>query len=944
MWPDACKDLLGRLEISKSLSILVVYCLDLNQDSCSVFKATQEFLFGVRHYFHPSNEGPWTNYLGDFLVHLPRMFLKRIGDVNRKILRVANPSSSITKAILPLSMVAFYSKSPKMKKSASASFRYMARLFPELVLGGLLEEIAANLDPSSVSMSHRMQSSIEALADIAPILLNRAIFPKGAAILESFLWQTLPGVDPNDLMKSAATLTFYTMVFLHIPLISARSESENKVEEREGEEEARRVTLMFQEWASSLTDTLINFVLQLDRFEKKNFLDSMTRRTLALFTHVFFSSLSREIHEMVMQKILKVCQSSVDHRARKYFGVLCSSLAIAFPEATVPKFLELIQCSGPNTPDSTMEWYLYLFSQAIRNSGVVLAQYVDPVIDILNYGFERDDKSVRSVCRKVTRNFLASLTSVYPMEYKIFPARFWTDSWKHWNDWGRFSELVLNADDFELSWHQPSEMELIAASKLVANEIGKSDIKTSADNETLIRSILRVAAVIEGCAPVLGSFDASQESKEENEVPLIGPKYSHQEYFTMSFGGVSLRQWVLQSLGIIAERVFTKDSLKLVDAIPVELPLVFCKLAGLCLSGVGTDVHSKGAKFFLARMILGNFREYLGRFKHPFRPLLAERARNFQAVRSQVLRTLSPNDNVSQLHLQLLNLSVQDDPTIRDSVKSVVIKYSSVFPALASQTVKFIAETLSSGQSSINGVTGVLNLLKSHELYGLIFLDWEHASCIVDSLCKCSVQDDTVQSTLNAVFLSLLQKISPIPVSTKNRQAYDDLIDRLSSTMQSSENGSLHWKYGVMASTFAFFIQSKSSKVSPSYLAAVSAGIQSQLSHSRRLAYIAFCQLVNLNATWLNKSTHRLDTNGVRSVTDMFSSLDGLAMPEFPLNMDRNFVGWNPEATIFASGERVAFVQGFADVLSKLDLKSFFELCCARPRCCGRDWKHQEGR
>ena len=69
-----------------------------------------------------------------------------------------------------------------------------------------------------------MLSVMQAMSQLAPILFNRHYYPQGAAHTSTHCYDSVSAgqLTAIDAMKTSLTLTWFTMVFYHIPLIDAR--------------------------------------------------------------------------------------------------------------------------------------------------------------------------------------------------------------------------------------------------------------------------------------------------------------------------------------------------------------------------------------------------------------------------------------------------------------------------------------------------------------------------------------------------------------------------------------------------------------------------------------------------------------------------------------------------------------------------------------------------
>ena len=236
-------------EISRYLANILVYHLHVQQpNERTALSLLAQFMHTVATYFHPSTIGKWTNPLASLLSQLGVQYAKRRGKElhgqakydKRYFLAPAADDNDFVSVLLPTALQALFSKSHTMVSAAEEWLKHTAYFHPSLVLPALTSHIYPALD--DLSSPHRMLSVMQAMSQLAPILFHRHYYPQGASHLDALLWQCLAGVDAIDAMKTSLTLTWFTMVFYHIPLIDARhSEGLSKSRVDRGDEPRPRV-------------------------------------------------------------------------------------------------------------------------------------------------------------------------------------------------------------------------------------------------------------------------------------------------------------------------------------------------------------------------------------------------------------------------------------------------------------------------------------------------------------------------------------------------------------------------------------------------------------------------------------------------------------------------------------------------------------------------------
>ena len=528
-------------EISRCLAIIIVYHLHVQQSNeRTALSLLAQFMHTVATYFHPSNQGKWSNPLASLLSQLGVAYAKRRGrEVHGHarydkayFLKPAEQDNDIVSVLLPIALQALFSKSHTMVGAAEDWLKHTAYFHPSLVLPALTSHIYPALD--DLSSPHRMLSVMQAMSQLAPILFNRHYYPQGASHLEPLLSACLPGVDAIDAMKTSLTLTWFTMVFYHIPLIDARQSeglsksrvirndeprprvieritsrfkavSDSGGVEREEEdvqpmdemeedlssEDARSATFHFEEWSVAFLDQIFKVLSSTDRYAKKDFLDVHTARLLGKVTRAFFACQSNDIFLACATKLCKRVLSQQHTNAAKQYGILVAMASLTRPEVMLSKLFDplyqrVVQTKGGETKlaplaTSELDWATYLMSQCVKQAAGgsgqhYLLPYKEKVVTAFRLLSQHDERSVRKVAGKLIRNYIAALCSVYPSEWRPFDNRVWTDTerWQHWNAWCSWepeSEKEESVIDPRTEWHIPSLPEMAVVDELVNGHI-----------------------------------------------------------------------------------------------------------------------------------------------------------------------------------------------------------------------------------------------------------------------------------------------------------------------------------------------------------------------------------------------------------------------------------------------------------------------------------------
>ncbi len=119
------------------------------------------------------------------------------------------------------------------------------------------------------------------------------------------------------------------------------------------------------------------------------------------------------------------------------------------------------------------------------------------------------------------------------------------------------------------------------------------------------------------------------------------------------------------------------------------------------------------------------------------------------------------------------------------------------------------------------------------------------------ALCKCDyIKDDSIQVSFSNFFLKLLDRVHPFPIHTsRDTDAYHSSLRELSAVIKLQENGSIHWRFGVMAIALYYIFLRKYISSDSSTSELICEMIFSKLIHCRKIAYFMLCFLRNARSS-----------------------------------------------------------------------------------------------
>ncbi|KAK6581504.1 hypothetical protein PZA11_006195 [Diplocarpon coronariae] len=194
----------------------------------SILSNLEGLMESVDTFFHPSNQGAWTDTLAQVVFHLVDFFVMRCNREQSGEL-VTPPGRRITEEVrkrfvLSLKEVVFmgiFSKKAKSLNFFFGAFQGLAYLEPHLIMPGALQRFYPSLQ--GLVEVHRTTSSLAGLQLTAHVMSKQ----KGLRChITALLALALPGIDANDLQKTMHTLNFIQAVAYSIPFVDLTREED----------------------------------------------------------------------------------------------------------------------------------------------------------------------------------------------------------------------------------------------------------------------------------------------------------------------------------------------------------------------------------------------------------------------------------------------------------------------------------------------------------------------------------------------------------------------------------------------------------------------------------------------------------------------------------------------------------------------------------------------
>lgn len=490
--------------------------------------ALLEQLTGVLSTFcHPSNYGRWSSSLGQFLGQLCYAFAQRFGreratstgEVKEGAINgISAPATPIDvrtrfiDAVLPLVHLGLYSRVHAMTSSAASATKHLASVAPAQVAAIVVPFVERALDPSTLTETHLAPAAMSLLAIAAgPLLYPR---PHLAPVLPSLLHHALPGVDPNDDMKTMAALAFFCTIVSSVPLVDATGSEtpsdrhgvvlppavsladgagppSGEARPRQSETDGMRATLpseaetledgeLYQaaweatgplsEWALLFLDRLFKLFEAREKpsksaqFSPAAQLSAMRGSQLELFLNVFFDQMSPSLRTRAANKVYAWASTHTTPNASKDVANLLKVIGRSCPDQALSKFVPFLhaQITSSGSGEAVMEWSILMLDGLVRRAGENLLAALPAVTECVEAGAQSGHKSARKAAFRLLRHSLRALTETYILEYASESS---LSAPLLWTRWG--SPTSWDPESLGARWHVPSKEEVAAANDLV---------------------------------------------------------------------------------------------------------------------------------------------------------------------------------------------------------------------------------------------------------------------------------------------------------------------------------------------------------------------------------------------------------------------------------------------------------------------------------------------
>lgn len=486
----------------------------------SVLARLEGLVQAIETFYHPSNTGGWTKNLSQLIFYLADFFVmrwnrERSGEMDVLPERRLNETVKrrFVTCLLDVTFLGIFAKSSTAISYSLSTLQSLAILEPELVLPGALQRIYPSL--RGLVEVHRTTSSIRALHELTRIMTRTKGF---RCHVTSLLGLALPGIDANDLDKTMHTLSFMQAVFYEIPMIDLTKSSSSDVSDDAGmggmlaaewvtnqierleveggnveidydtelsdEDEAaivRSSTAEFRTFITSFLDSVFNMLRNLpDASRVKNGSpEENIANTLPATLTPLFSTMSPELYDLALHKIVDFVSKHVVYQARDSMAFICScltkvdpkkSLSLLIPVLSRNIKLEIEENGAGSTRttgsevlprDKALVWNISLLSMSLVHVGSALVDFADEILDIAQYMHQHTRGIPSTHASNFIHHVLLTLTMTYTADYSLFEDSEISSgvTTEHW-------AKPIDPHRLNIKWHYPDDREISFAIQL----------------------------------------------------------------------------------------------------------------------------------------------------------------------------------------------------------------------------------------------------------------------------------------------------------------------------------------------------------------------------------------------------------------------------------------------------------------------------------------------
>eukprot|EP00045_Choanoeca_perplexa_P017674 m.261590 g.261590 ORF g.261590 m.261590 type:complete len:1846 (+) comp17601_c0_seq2:42-5579(+) len=692
----------------------------------------ERLLASIEGFLHPSNTGPWSTKIAEFLSVCASEMTSRlhketeercITPVENRITLQQREAFVITlrDAVFTVQL----SKNLRAAYAMAGVLKHLAYIAPQALIPLLLEKVYPALE--SVMESHATMAAFSALSTVVRPLFTPSIFPEGSQHLVPLLHSVLPAIDLNDVVKTSLAFNFLQEVLAQVVLVDC-SKGPFPSNMTEEEHSLYLSTAQLEDWCVLLLNQCLTLLESQVAASAKGYSieQSIQQRVIVLWFY-FFQQLSPALAATVRKALLRWVQSHLVLDAAKAVAWIVHASAIPYPKETLAMFLPylcdtILQVSQQERPMDDeaasddqaapeLLWSLHILARLVKHNGIHLLPYREQLMDVLSACLPLASKTANKLTHKLLRHLLLGLTGFGMPDKRSVPPSVWaqieTDPVAVFNARGKLTNL--NSDlatpvptmAAEFVYTLPGQETVVFAQELVTTLVMPRLEALSTINWTdqssytrrTLRSTMLLLRNISRLGPYALKLDLHPLAPQDHE----GSTYLHQPMLPIAAAALP-EDWPLTGT------LFSNVLLSTLQALQTHRPSD-TRSATSVIKATFVYLSSKGIrdkKFRLAASSADGLASASSGDPIYRRRLCRRRTAAFKVALASMKRVSTNRQASVSLPLQvpllqeLLGLAVSPYAQVRAKAQGAVASILVALPTVKLQVFEFIVKTLAS--------------------------------------------------------------------------------------------------------------------------------------------------------------------------------------------------------------------------------------------------------
>jgi proteasome activator subunit 4 len=718
----------------------------------------QKMLAATNAFFHPSNTGNWSAYLGVLIYKLTEAFAERLHKERQPDCMTPAEArltdvecQTFCKTLLPVMHLAMYGKSVHMITGAAYGARHLSFICPEIIIPSFIDKIYVALQ--TLTETHQTVSALSVLLNIVRPMFWKDHYKDGGKHLLPILQLCLPGIDPNDALKTQHTLAVYMTIFANVTFIDCSTAS---VPDSASDDDRQLYadTAMFEDWSLQFLDRLFAVLeTMVAASSKVNSTERGLGHIIPVSGRDFFQQLSLPLYEVGMKKLKEWVMSSCLVHVGKAAGTLCAGAVRAHPKIglgillpdlcgkVIPLLADYPTVDEAGTSDDKVDeellWFMNVLVRVVKYGGAALLDHREMLLAVFDRALRLAPYKASKLAGKMFRHVLKSLTTLYPLESRsLSPTQLKECEGDPIKLFDLRGSVVGPSDELDVQWHQTTPEELAFAEELVARyyDPAMADLTNLVDkgsasppntelirvNLMIVRNVVRVG---ESLMPELEG-DPSYFAHGSTIKQILPELTLFAKGHARSQAGEGRRKAVCDvlhrlSVYYLAEKEDDIKTCKTIIKIMKQL---------LCFRGVAERKYAHGMKSY--QMIKRQYEDVNHGKKMHYRGLLVSRVWLQHAHRMSTRRISTPyTDTYRALVADLVLLGTSRYAKVREHAQTSLFSTMAVFVQAKRDVVPLVMKLVNVGKEEHEDkhqqIKGALHILGHSTIAKALNLDWD---------------------------------------------------------------------------------------------------------------------------------------------------------------------------------------------------------------------------